>query len=163
MRIVSELPLGEAPTHTVGGKDLCELFDISPAALTDLKKRGLAVHLAHDTYDLTATVTAYVSHLRSIAAGWGTTDQAAQLTTERAREAKERADNMAIKNAKLRDELVSAGDVERKWSDTLRQVRARIMAVPSRLRSDLPGLDREAVDAMDRALRAALMELGNGN
>lgn len=163
MKILTDLPFGEKPTHTVGGKDLCELFDLSPAALTDLKKRGIAVHLAHDTYDLTATVTAYVTHLRGIAAGWGTADQAAQLTAERARLAKEQADAQALKNGKLRGELVDATEVERAWADVLRQVRARIMAVPSRLRSDVPELTPDAIDAMDRALRAALTELGNAD
>ncbi len=163
MKIFSELPLGKEPLHTVGGKDLCELFDISPAALTDLKKRGIAVHLSHDTYDLTATTCAYVQHLRGMAAGWGTGDQTANLTSERARLAKEQADAQAIKNAKLRGELVEASEVERTWADALRQLRARIMAVPSRLRSELPDIDPQAIDAMDRALRATLTEAGNGN
>ena len=163
MRIISELPLGEGPRHTVGGRDLCDLFDISPAALTDLKKRGIAVHLAHDSYDLTATTRAYVQHLRGMAAGWGTGDQAANLTSERARLAKEQADAQAIKNAKLRGELVEASEVERTWADALRQLRARILAVPSRLRSELPEIDPQTIDAMDRALRATLTEVGNGN
>ncbi|MBQ4824145.1 terminase small subunit [Leisingera sp. HS039] len=163
MKILSELALNGAPLHRVGGKDLCELFDISPAALSDLKKRGIAVQYGHDVYDLSATVTAYVTHLRGIAAGWGTADQAAQLTAERARLAKEQADAQALKNAKLREELVEAEKVERAWSDILRQIRSRILAVPSRLRSDHPGVSRDTIDAMDRALRAALTELGNAD
>ncbi|WP_236045353.1 MULTISPECIES: DNA packaging protein [Pseudooceanicola] len=142
---------------------MCDLLDLSPAALHDLKKRGIAVHLAHDSYDLTATVTAYVTHLRSIAAGWGTADQAAQLTANRARLAKEQADAQAIKNAKARGELLDAADIERRWSDVLRQVRARIMAVPSRLRSDVPDLPPETIAALDRTLRTALTELGNAD
>lgn len=163
MNILKELPLGGEPEYTIGGKDLCELFDISPAALTDLKKRGIAVHLAHDAYDMTATTRAYVQHLRGMAAGWGTGDQAANLTSERARLAKEQADAQAIKNAKLRGELVEASEVERTWADALRQLRARVMAVPSRLRSELPDIDPQTIDAMDRALRATLTEVGNGN
>ena len=163
MNILKALPLGGEPGYTIGGKDLCELFDISPAALTDLKKRGIAVHLAHDAYDMTATTRAYVQHLRGMAAGWGTGDQAANLTSERARLAKEQADAQAIKNAKLRGELVEASEVERTWADALRQLRARIMAVPSRLRAELQDIDPQAIDAMDRALRATLTEAGNGN
>lgn len=163
MKILSELSLGKEPLHTVGGKDLCDLFDISPAALTDLKKRGIAVHMAHDTYDLTATTRAYVQHLRGMAAGWGTGEKAANLTSERARLAKEQADAQAIKNAKLRGELVEASEVERTWADALRQLRARIMAVPSRLRSELLDIDPQTIDAMDRALRASLTEAGNGH
>lgn len=163
MKILSELAFGEEPLHTVGGKDLCALFDISPAALTDLKKRSLAVHLSHDSYDLTATTRAYVQHLRGLAAGWGTGDQAVTLTNERARLAKEQADAQALKNAKLRGDMVDASEVERTWVDALRQLRARILAVPPRLRSELPDVDPQAVDIIDRALRDILTEIGNGN
>ncbi|WP_238367633.1 DNA packaging protein [Mesobacterium pallidum] len=163
MRVFSELPLDGTAVHIIGGKDLCTLLGISSGALTDLKKRGLAVHLKHDAYDLEATVRNYVEHLRGVAAQWGTPDQAAQLTAERARLAKEQADAQALKNAKLRDELVNASEVEHAWADLLRQVRARILAVPSRLRADLPAADPDTFNTLDRALRDALTELGNAS
>jgi phage terminase Nu1 subunit (DNA packaging protein) len=163
MKILTELPLDGHATHRIGGADLCELLDLSPAALSDLKKRGIAIQFGHDSYDMAATVTLYVRHLRGIAAGWGTAEKAAELTAERARLAKEQADAQALKNAKLRGELVEAEQVERAWSDVLRQVRARILAVPSRLRSELPDLQHATIDAMDRALRSTLTELGNGD
>jgi len=163
MKILSELPLDGSPLHKVGGQDLCKLFDLSPAGLSDLKKRGIVVHHGHDTYDLESSVTAYVTHLRGIAAGWGTADQAAQLTAERARLAKEQADAQALKNAKMRGELVEASEVERTWAGVLRQLRARILAVPSRLRSEFSDIDPQTIHAMDRALRVTLTEIGNGN
>lgn len=162
-RILQELPLDGRAVHRIGGKDLCDLLDLSSGALTDLKKRGIAVHLGHDAYDLGATVTAYVQHLRGMAAQWGTPDQAAQLTSERARLAKEQADAQALKNAKLREELVDADEVARAWGDVLRQVRARVLAVPSRVRADLPAAAPETFDVMDRALRDALTELGHAD
>lgn len=162
MRILNELPLDGDPVLRIGGKDLCDLLALSSGALADLKKRGIAVHLGHDAYDLKATVNAYVKNLRSVAAGWGDEGQAVNLTAERARLAKEQADAQAIKNAKLRGELVDAAEVERVWQDILRQVRARIMAVPSRLKqsASLPAHDAEA---LDRELRDALTELGNAD
>lgn len=69
MKILSELPLDGDPMHRIGGQDLCKLFDLSPAALSDLKRRGIVVQQGHDAYDLAASVTAYVTHLRGIAAG----------------------------------------------------------------------------------------------
>ena len=160
MRVFTELPLDGEAVHRIGGKDLCELLALSSGALADLKKRGIAVHLGHDAYDLEATVSAYVQHLRGIAAGWGSADQAVQLTTERARLAKEQADAQALKNAKLRGEQVDAAEVERAWADVLRQVRSRILSVPSRLRQDVT---MNAADAqlLDRELRDALSELGH--
>lgn len=163
MKILSELPLDGKPTYRIGGKDLCDLYELSPAGLADLKKRGIAVHCGHDSYDLTATTQAYVVHLRGEASGRGTGKQAVSLTNERTRLAKEQADAAAIKNAKMRGDLVDASEVERTWADTLRQVRARIMAVPSRLRSELVGIDGVTIDAMDKALRVALGELGHAD
>lgn len=162
MRLLSEMPLEGRSIHRIGGADLCELLNLSSGALTDLKKRGIAVHLGHNAYDLEETVRRYVTHLRGVAANWGEPDQAAQLTAERARLAKEQADAHALKNAKARGELLDAEDVARAWEDTLRTVRARVLAVPSRLRQSL-GLSGEDADAIDRALRAALEELGHAD
>jgi|AACY02.2.fsa_nt_gi Phage DNA packaging protein, Nu1 subunit of terminase len=159
MRILQELPIDGKAVHRIGGKDLCALLDLSSAALTDLKKRDIAVHLSHDVYDLEETVRRYVVHLRSIAAGWGTADQAAKLTTERARLASEQADAQALKNARLREELVEASEVERTWADILRHLRSRLLAIPARVRSDLPELDASAVTALDRAIRDTLTEI----
>ncbi|WP_370049324.1 MULTISPECIES: terminase small subunit [Salipiger] len=163
VRILDDLQLGGETIHRISGPDLCEMLGLSPAALSDLKKRGIACHRGHNSYDLVQTVNAYVLHLRGIASGRGGEDLTAQLSTERARLAKEQADAQALKNAKARAELVEAAEVERAWSDVLRQVRARILAVPSRIRSDLPQLDTVTVSAIDRALRDALKELGHAD
>lgn len=162
MRIMQELPglEGERAVVRIGGADLCNLMRITPGALTGLVKRDLAVKMGHDAYDLSETVGRYIEHLRSTAAGRGGEEQVLTLTGERARLAREQADGIALKNAKMRGDLVEASEVERTWSDTLRQLRARLMAIPSRLRSDLPSLDRQTVTALDRALRDTLSEIG---
>lgn len=163
MKILSELSPDSGPLHIVGHADLCALFDISPAALSELKKRGIAVHVGRDRYDLTLTTRAYIQHLRGMAAGWGTGDDAGQLTSARARLAKEQADGQAIKNAKMRGELVEAAEVERTWTDFLRQLRARLTAIPARVMAERPETDPEVIKAIDGAVRAALTDLGNGN
>ena len=90
MRIVTELPLeGDAPVHRIDGAGLCNLLAISPAMLTELKHRGMAVHHGRDAWNLEETVRAYVTHLRGIASGRGGEEQALNLTAERARLAKE--------------------------------------------------------------------------
>lgn len=163
MRIMSELPLeGEAPVHCVSGADMCELLGISPAMLTELKRRGIARHVGRDAWDLEATVNAYVTHLRGIASGRGGEAHVLELTAERARLAKAQADAQELRNAQAHGELIRAEDAEREWFDLLRQLRARLLAIPARLRSD-GALDREASAALDRALRDALAELGGGD
>lgn len=161
MRIVSELPglTGERTVHCVTGPDLCDLLAITPPMLTELKRRGIAVHLRHDAYDLAATVRAYVEHLRGIASGRGGEEQVLALTAERARLAREQADGQALRNAQARGELIRADEAERAWADFLRQLRGRILAVPARLRA-AGDLTAPAAEAVDAALRAALTELG---
>ncbi|RWR07709.1 terminase small subunit [Paenirhodobacter populi] len=163
MKILTELELGGEVTHRISGPDMCELLAISPAALSDLRKRGIAVRLGHDSYDLAASVSAYVTHLRGVASGRGGEEHTASLTAERARLAKEQADAQALKNAALRGEMVSASEVTRAWAEVLRQVRSRVLAVPSRIRSVLPHLNASEVASIDRELRTALEDLAHAD
>lgn len=163
MRIVQELPLegAQGPAHRIDTAGLADILDVSPSMLTELKKRQIAVPLGLHAFDLTTTVRNYVRHLRGTASGRGGEEQVAALTTERARLAKEQADAQALKNAALRGALVEAAAVERAWGELLRQVRSRVLAVPSRLRGEL-ALDAATAEAIDRELRLALEELGRG-
>ncbi|SDL09345.1 terminase small subunit [Paracoccus chinensis] len=164
MRIVSELPLeGDRPVHRIDGAGLCDLLGLSPAALTNLKQRGIAVHHGRDAWNLEETVRNYVQHLRGTASGRGGEQHVESLTSERARLAKEQADAQSLKNAERRGELVSAASVLAGWSDTLRGLRARLMALPSRLRADLPHLSASDVALIDRELRSTLEALADGD
>lgn len=163
MRILDELGLEGERVHRIGGKDLCDLLALSSGALTDLKKRGIAVHLGHDAYDLAATVRAYVQHLRGVASGRGGEEHTANLTAERARLAREQADAVALKNAALRGDLVPAADVTREWAEVLRKVRAGVLAVPSRVRAALPQLTAADVAVLDAEIRATLEGLAHGD
>lgn len=162
MRIMQELPglSGGQAVHRIGGADLCNLLRLSPAALSGLVKRELAVKLGHDSYDLVETVGRYVEHLRSTASGRGGEEQALTLTGERARLAKAQADAQELKNDTLRGQLVKADEVEREWADTLRGLRSQLLAVPSRVRQALGHLTAADVDMIDRELRDTLAEIG---
>ncbi|TCN48884.1 hypothetical protein EV665_101623 [Shinella granuli] len=82
------------------------------------------------------------------------------LTKERARESKERADNMAIKNAKLRGELLAADEVLFGWSHIQTNTRLGVLAIVPRLSQEF-GLtpDQEAV--LDAEVRRALTGLAD--
>lgn len=131
MRIMSELPGlgGDKPVHRIGGSDLFDLFGITPGMLTTLGKRDIVVRLGHDAYDLEESARRYIASLRETASGRGGEEQVLDLTSERARRAREQADAQALKNAVLRGEYVPARDVERAWSETL-----RALIPPPRLR-----------------------------
>lgn len=153
----------------VDGETFGTLTGIHPRTVRDLALRGVAVKVGADRYDLTASLIAYTSHLRAMAAGRiegartepGSIDEQARLSGayERARLNKEKADAEALKNAVTRRELVSAKEVEREWFNVLRQLRSKIMAVPARVRQKLAHLTTSDIATMDAELRRALEDM----
>jgi phage terminase Nu1 subunit (DNA packaging protein) len=85
------------------------------------------------------------------------------VESERDRLAREQADNVALKNAALRRELVPATEVEDRWAGVLRRIRSKILAVPSRVRQASPHLTGHDIAALDAELRKALEDLADGN
>lgn len=148
-------------SDTVTAAALADLFGVTTRTITDLAKRGIIVRAGRG-YALTASVHGYCDHLRKLATGRGGDQAIASATAERARLAREQADHIALKNAVARRKLVADADVETEWSGILRTVRAGMLAVPSRCQQRLPGLTAHDVSEIDREVRAALTELGEG-
>jgi phage terminase Nu1 subunit (DNA packaging protein) len=144
----------------VGPKVVAKWLGVSQRSVTDMAERGLAVRLGHGKYDLPATVARYTAHLREVAAGRGGEAQVLDLTAERARQAKETADGLALKNEQVRRTLLPAAVVEQQWSEILLKIRGRLMAVPSRVRSHA-GLNAELTAAIDREIRDCLNDLAD--
>ena len=142
----------EAVLHCLG---------ITHPALAELKARGIVAPSGRDAWDLAATVRSYCSHLRGVASGRGGENEVAALSAARTRLAEEMADAHALKNATRRGELLEAVAVERRWADLLRGLRDRLLALPARVQAER-GLDGPATEAMDRAIRGELAELGRG-
>lgn len=63
-----------------------------------------------------------------------------------------------IRAAKMRGELVPAADVEREWTAALADLRASLLALPSRVGAKL-ALSRETVAAIDSEIRVTLSAL----
>lgn len=87
---------------------------------------------------------------------------AEEPTSERERLAKEQADNWSLRNAALRGEFLDAVAVERRWSDTLRTVRAGMLSVPTRAAARLSLSPADAA-VIDRIVRDVLDEVGHGS
>lgn len=138
--------------------ELAALLGIAPRNVRELASRGILKAKRKGVYDLRESVNGYCEHLRGVASGRGGERQVYELTAERARLAKEQADERAMRNAVSRGELVRAEDVSREWQDVLRKVRAAILATPSRVRQRSPHLTAHDVEALDGELRRALEE-----
>ena len=136
--------------------ELADLFGISDRAIRDLVARGIIAKTPRGTFCLRDVVPAYTHHLREIAASRGHGAGNASLTEARERQAREKADQLALRNGQLRGELIPAAQVEARWVAITSAIRARLLAIPSRM-ATLSPLDTAA---LSNEIRAALTELG---
>ena len=84
---------------------------------------------------------------------------ASALTKARIELIQAQRDGQELKNAQLRGALVISEEVERRWSDILRLMRAGLLALPSRVAQRLPHLTRGDKTAIEDEIRAILEEL----
>ena len=138
--------------------ELANFLGLSDRTVRDLAARDVLPRSGRGRFDARLAVLAYTRHLREQAAGRGNGDGAvmSELTAERLREARERADKIALQNAKARRELVPAADVERAWSEVLRDVRGRMLAVPARCMARIGRLTPAEGQIIEQEVRDAL-------
>lgn len=132
---------------------LADTLGLSERRAYDLVKAAVIPKARKGRYILQDAVRAYCTHLRDSAALRGGDDA---TTAARRREAEARAEKVELQNAKTRRELVPAADVERVWTGILRDVRARMLAVPSRVRSRIGHLTPADAAAIEAEVRDAL-------
>lgn len=70
------------------------------------------------------------------------------------------ADLRQLEVARRKGELLDADAVTREWGAIVRQARAALLAVPSRVRARLPHLSAHDAGVIDREIRTALEALG---
>lgn len=147
-------PVGD----TVTTDQLADLLDLTPTRVQTLVRQGIIPQHARGRYDRRDAVRAYCGDMRKRAAGRGTGD--AELTEHKRRLVREQADREGIRNATARGELVSAAEVEARWTSILTDVRSATLALPARIHSAMPHLSAADVVTIDRAVRDMLSEIG---
>jgi phage terminase Nu1 subunit (DNA packaging protein) len=150
------------PNDLVSGPVLARWLGVTDKTVREMAKAGIVVRVKRGLYKLEDSVTRYCERIRRTASQRGGEASLATLRDERIRIAKEQADALALKNAAARGELLDAGAVEADWSTTLRNVRAGMLAVPSRTAARLPHLTPHDVAEIDAEVRAVLTEIGTG-
>lgn len=148
--------------------EVADHLDLKQASVSDLVRRGVFAKAARGGYDLNACRTAYIRHLREVAAGRaaqidGEDEENLDLVQERARLAKEQADKIAMENATRRGESLSRPDVVAMIQGLIAHSRAKFLALPSKLAAILARLDqpREVQDRLTTAIHDCLAELAN--
>lgn len=114
-------------------------------------------------YDLDEVRMVYIRHLREGAAG--RSNETGALANEKARHAKEQADSLAMKNAQVRGELLPAGEVTAAVTAAFARVRAKLLAIPSKLAPVVISLTAiaEVKEIISNAVNEALAELAGTN
>ncbi|WP_238372434.1 hypothetical protein [Heliomarina baculiformis] len=105
-------------------------------------------------FPLKQSVQAYAEHLRNRSVR----NSDPRLADEKLRVAAGQADKLDIQNQKARGELIPANAVRAEWLTIVADLRARLLAVPSRVAAKL-SLDRPATAALDVELRRAMQAL----
>jgi terminase small subunit / prophage DNA-packing protein len=138
------------------------ILGLSEGQVRELGRRGTLPRLGNGRYPLRPTILAYCENLRAAAARHGQTPDpgAPALTAERRRLVGGQADKVALQNAVTRGELVATADVRAEWTAICAALRARVLAVSSRVQQRLVHLTAAEVATIDRELRDALTELG---
>ncbi len=142
-----------AEMHT---DDMAKLMTISNRHLDMLATQGALEKIGPARWDTRATLAGFIAYKSKPGS------KSLELEAEKLRLAKEQADKLEIANAKARGDLVGADEVEREWSGALRDIRAAILATPSRIGSRLPHLTAHDIAEVAKELSAALADLSEG-
>lgn len=133
------------------------LLGLSSRRISQLSEEGIAVRVGPGTFDASVTIQNYIRHVAGKA---GSREANLDLNAEKARLAKEQADQVSLKNAVTRGELVEAEAVAQEWEGIVADVRSAMLAVPGRLRRRAGGaLDAAAISLVDHEIREALTAL----
>ncbi|GLK67037.1 hypothetical protein [Hansschlegelia plantiphila] len=132
-----------------------DLVGVTGRRIEQLASDGVILRIGVGRFDKRASVRAYCDFLRAGATGRGNVDKAYRDAKTRAAAAQ--AEKIETANAVAAGELVSAADVAAAWSTILADVRAAMLAIPSRVQ----GIDRHAIELLDREIREALEGLAD--
>lgn len=139
-------------------KEVAEHLDLSDRSVRDLVKRGVFSRDGRSQMDLDACRVAYLRHLREVAAGRSSMeadDEGLDLTAERARVAREQADALAMKNARMRGELIPASEASAAMLTVIKTAQSKLGRAHLKVR----GVDEETKQRIADAIAEALEEL----
>lgn len=141
----------------VDANELGLWLGVTSAAVRDAARRGVLERDGRH-FALQASVQRYCAHLRRLVIERAESPAAA----ERARLTRAQAVLALLKAQRLGGALVAAADVQSQWVSVMFSVRARLLAVPSRVQQCVPHLTQGDVEAIDREIREALSALADG-
>lgn len=149
---IDELVGVPMPELSVSAATIAEWIGVSPNRVHALARDGVLPRNPDKSFPFRSTIKAYCLHARSGATGSQTDSD---LANEKVRLAREQADKIALQNAAARGELLDSRQVANEWRAIVTDLRAAVLAVPSRVASRL-ALDRKETAALDAEIRDAM-------
>lgn len=147
-----DVPAPEADSRLVKTGELAAIVGLTVRRVNILAKEGVIPRHSRGYFELAPAVRAYVDFLRKDGESEGT---AATIQAEKLRLTREQADKVAITNAQARGELVSIEDVQREWVAVAVDLRAKVLAIPTRVQARA-ALDQHVTGLIDSEIRLAL-------
>ena len=118
-------------------RELAAWLGVSSVTIAELEKRGIIHKSAYGLYPLRESITAVIAHYLDIIATGGGAEAIGALVGARARLAREQADQIAMRNAAMREELVPLRDVNAKLKECNQIVMTRRLALLSEIAPQL--------------------------
>jgi phage terminase Nu1 subunit (DNA packaging protein) len=153
------LPNPNEAGRPVPAAHLAALLGVSETTIQELARKRIIPRTTAGTYPVQAAIRDYCAHLRAAATGRPAIGASKALARERLRLMKEQADKAELQNRVTRRELVPLSEVEADWVRQLVALRARMLALPSRVQQRLPNLTASEARQIDAEVRETLTEL----
>jgi phage terminase Nu1 subunit (DNA packaging protein) len=139
---------------------------ITKPRITQLVKDGMPI-VGRNQYDPVRCMYWYIGKLRRSVKSRKTENvdgTSSSVEEERKRLLREQADSAAMANAVMRGELVEIQTVEKRVTDMLVNLKARIQAVPSRIAPKVVGETNRVLiqGTISKEINQALSDLGDG-
>ena len=142
----------------VTAESLAGWLGTTTARINALAREGRIPRRADKLFDLRPAVRAYVADLKATKGNSALANNP-ELNAEKIRLARASAEKLETANLKAKGDLAPLAEVERAWAGIMRDVRAALLALPSRAASRLGHLTPHDVATIDREVRAVLEEL----
>ncbi len=144
---------GPEPETLLTAQELADFLGTTSGRLSGLATAGILPRDDLKRFPLAPAVRAYIAHVKAKPSSALAMNP--ELNAEKVRIARESADKLAFQNARARGDLLDAATVAREWQGVVKDLRAALLAVPSRV-AGLAGLDRRATAALEVEMRAAM-------
>lgn len=144
---------------TITTDQLADLIGLGVNQTLALARANRIPRLRKGRFNRRDAVRAYIAYIKQNPVGRGASSPA--LTLAKTRTAEAQAEKLETANAIARREFVAAADVEREWASVLRDVRAAMLALPSRVQQRLAHLTIHDITTIDREIRDALVEIAH--